>query len=144
MDIEEKQKAFKDRFTHTALTTPGVESVKFFGSFDTPRWRIGKSDIDIFVGGKVSSEDKKMLRKEVIHLNDVYQLDLEDSCYLHPTPVFEDDKVTGKEFKALSEGQPLPHGKIFTELGGYYRPIMKKLCIPHKTVWKLFLEAGEK
>jgi predicted nucleotidyltransferase len=139
MTLQERKRAFQQEFTTVALHTPGVSSVKFFGSFPTDRWIEGKSDIDIYVAGHVTHQNKKILREKIIDLNKKYNLELEKSCYLHPTPVFEDDKISGAAFKRLSEGKEfISHGVM--EMGAPYSKILKKLCIPHELIWKILMD----
>ena len=131
MSLQTHKQDFKQQFIDLALKVKGVKSVKFLGSFNEDRWQQGKSDIDIFVEGTVSSEDKKRLRKEIIRLNEIHKLHLGSACYLHPTPVFEDDKVIGAAFKALARGEKKDG------LYGIYQRSMKKLCIPHSIAWNV-------
>jgi len=130
MSLEDQLK-FKEEFTKIALNTKGVKEVIFFGSFATPKWTPGKSDIDIYIRGDVSPEDKKRLRQEVIRLNAKYRLQLETACFLHHTPIFSDDKVIGPAVEAYLRGETVD--KLFR----LYRRSMKRICIPHKVAWKL-------
>ena len=131
MSLEATKQEFMKSFTELAMRVKDVKSVQFFGSFLEDRWIAGKSDIDIFIEGNVHPDDKKALRKEVQRLNAVFNLGLETACYLHPTPVFEDDKVIGAAFRALARGEKKDG------LYGIYQKSMKKLCIPHKLAWKV-------
>lgn len=131
MSLQEQKLGFVKDFRAIALNTAGVKDVKFFGSFLDDEWEPGKSDIDVFVEGKVSSEDKKRLRKEIIRLNNIYRLQLEAACYLHHTPIFEDDRVMGPAIKALLRGERKD------AVAKLYQKSLKKLCIPHRVAWKM-------
>jgi predicted nucleotidyltransferase len=134
-DLSERKKEFKERFTQDALDTPGVTDIKFFGSFEEPRWKRGKSDIDIYVGGDVSKEDRRALTEDVIKLSDLYDLDLENACYEHPTPVF-DKYPYSQAFKKVAYGEPID-GQSINMLGNVYRKTAKEICVPHKLIWKI-------
>ena len=133
--LQERKQEFQERFTEDALDTPGVTDVKFFGSFEEPRFKPGRSDIDIWIGGHVSKDNQRKLTEDVIKLNDLLDLGLETACYEHPTPVFE-GKVYSESFRKVAYDEELD-SKTLSQLGNIYRKAAKKVCIPHELIWKI-------
>ncbi len=85
---------------HQVGQLPGVKRVEFFGSVVTPRFRPGKSDLDMVVEGAISPQTKRRVVALIQDANQRHGLRLEESPYLHPVPFF----VTNRLSKALLLG----------------------------------------
>ncbi len=94
------QEQFIDDLRHQVGQLPGVKRVEFFGSVVTPRFKPGRSDLDMVVEGTMSPQVKRQVVVLIQDANRRHGLRLGESSYLHPVPFF----VTNRLSKALLLG----------------------------------------
>ena len=124
------KQAFIEEFTATSESLPGVHSIEFYGSFPTPNWKHGDSDIDIAVhGDNISGIVKYEISQLLRTLNYKYDLRLGPVRCAHPTPFFIDSPIRKKIFEDAMKG----HSHII-EIGRAY---MKKNAPTYNEVWAI-------
>ena len=129
IDENTKQK-FMNKFCEKCERLHGVQSVEFFGSFETDKWRHGESDIDIIIYGQnVPGDAKYKISKLLRDLNYEYDLRLDNVHCAHPTPFFLDSPQRIKLFERTMRG----HSRLM-ELGREY---MKRNALTYKQIWAI-------
>ena len=124
------KEAFIREFTTTCESLPGVHSIEFYGSFPTPNWKHGDSDIDIAVhGDNIPGSTKYEITQLLRTLNDKYDLGLGLVRCAHPTPFFIDSPIRKKIFDEAMKG----HSHII-EIGRTY---LKKNAPTYAEVWAI-------